>query len=103
MKSPLKQYTADHRFLLDAVARQAGFSSPVVIDLDEFYVPLTRAARKGEFLPIDGVLVRDWDPDNRRVYPGIQLGMRFYDLEGIRFVRVRSAVNDQQNTWGMDF
>jgi hypothetical protein len=103
MTSQLQQYTADHRRLLDLVARRAGFASPVAVDLDEFYEPLMRQARKGEFLPIDGVLVRDWDPDNRKVYPGLLLGMRCYEVQGIRIVRVRFPFNNQQNGWGFDF
>src|SRR5262249_59728314 len=62
-----------------------------------------KAARRGPLLPVDGVLVRDWDPDNRHSAPGLQMGMRFYDIEGIRFVRVRFAYNDTLNCWGLDF
>jgi hypothetical protein len=54
-------------------------------------------------LPVDGVLVRDWDPDNRRLHSGLQLGMRLYDIEGIHFVKVRFAFNDQHNAWALDF
>jgi hypothetical protein len=103
MKSPLQHYTEDHHRLLEAVARQAGIADPVAIDLDDFTVPLMRVARKGELLPIDGVLVRDWDPDNRRVYPGLRLGLRLYSVEGIRFARVRFAHSEQSNGWGLDF
>src|SRR5215510_12562767 len=103
MSSQLKQYTADHRYLLEVVTKQAGLAEPVAVELDEFYVPLLKAARKGPLLPIDGVLVRDWDPDNRRIAPGFQLGMRLYDLEGIRFVRVRCGHGNQSNIWGLDF
>jgi hypothetical protein len=103
MESHLKTYTADHRHLIALAARQAGFADPVAIDLDEFYEPLIRAARKGEVLPVDGVLVRDWDPDNRRVYPGMLLGMRLYEVQGVRFVRVRFPFSNQQNGWGFDF
>jgi hypothetical protein len=103
MTSPLQQYTADHRYLLDVVSTQAGLVEPVAVELDEFYVPLLKAARKGALLPVDGVLVRDWDPDNRRIAPGFQLGMRLYDIEGIRFVRVRFGHANQANVWGLDF
>src|SRR4029078_7900768 len=85
------------------VARQAGIADPVAVDLDDFTVPLMKAARKGPLIPIDGVLVRDWDPDNRRVYPGVRLGMRLYTIEGIRFARVRFGYSEQQNGWGLDF
>src|SRR5207245_7347385 len=67
---------ADHRYLMEIVAREAGFTAPVALDLDEFYSPLVKVSRKGPVLPVDGVLVRDWDPDNRRFAPGFQLGMR---------------------------
>src|SRR5260370_12419636 len=75
MTSQLQQYAADHRRLLDLVARRAGFASPIAVDLDEFYEPLMRHARKGDFLPIDGVLVRDWDPANRKAYPLLLLAI----------------------------
>jgi hypothetical protein len=99
----LQGYAADHRFLLDQVARSAGFEDPVVIDLDEFYEPVLRHARKKALVPIEGVLIRDWDPDNRRVYPGVQLGCRIYELQGVRFARVRFAYDNHQNGWGFDF
>jgi hypothetical protein len=103
MLSHLKQYTADHRYLLEVVARQAGFADPVPINLDEYYVPLLKRARRREMLPIDGVLVRDWDPDGRRVHPGVQLGMRVYEIDGVRFVRVRFPFHDRRHWSGLDF
>src|SRR5439155_7769658 len=101
--SKLEQYAADHRFLLETIGRQAGFAEPVAIDLDEFYLPLVKNARKRELLPVDGVFVRDWDPDNRRTSPGFQIGMRVYEIENVRFVRVRFHHNDRLNGWGLDF
>jgi hypothetical protein len=64
---------------------------------------LFKVARKGALVPVDGVLVRDWDPDNRRLHAGLQLGMRLYEIEGVRFVKVRFAHSDQLNGWGLDF
>ena len=101
--SPLKTFTADHRTLLHSVARQAGFTDPVAIDADEFYCPLLSKARKKEVLPIQGVLVRDWDPDNRRSCPGIQLGMRLYEIEGMRFAVVNFPFTDVYYHWGFYF
>jgi hypothetical protein len=99
----IQQYAEDHKYLLDLVTRQAGLVDPIAVDMDEFYGPLIRQAKKGPLLPIEGVLVRDWDPDLRRVGPGIQIGMRLYEIEGIRFVRVRYQHNDRANCWGLDF
>jgi hypothetical protein len=101
--SKLIQYAADHRYLLDQAAQACGFSQPVAIDMDEFYAPLVRAARKGALVPIDGVLVRDWDPDGRRTNPGLQIGMRIYEINGLRFVVVRFVHNDHYNSWGLNF
>jgi len=101
--SELQAFAADHRLLLEQVSRVAGLEDAVAIDLDEFYEPVLRHAIKGAVLPIEGVLIRDWDPDNRRVYPGIELGCRLYTLEGIRFVRVRFTHNSQRNAWASEF
>jgi hypothetical protein len=101
--SDLKQYTADHRYLLEQAGRAARLADPVAIELAEFYLPVIKAARRRELLPIDGVLVRDWDPDGRRTNPGVQLGMRLYEIEDVRFVRVRFIHDDHNSCWGMDF
>lgn len=103
MDTPLRDYAADHRYLLECVAQQAGFAQPVAIDMDEFYLPLVKNAIRRDILPVDGVLVRDWDPDNRRTHPGVQIGIRIYEIEGIRFARVRFHQDDHANCWGLDF
>jgi hypothetical protein len=103
MMSELKRYTADHRYLLEEAGRACGFTEPIAVDLDEFHAPLLKASKRRQLLPIDGVLVRDWDPNNRSTSPGLQLGMRVYEIQGIRFVRVRFAHSDQYNGWGLDF
>jgi hypothetical protein len=103
MESQLKQYAFDHRYLLEVVSRQAQLADPVVIDLDEFYGPLLKAARKGPMMPVDGVFIRDWDPTNRQTHPGFQIGMRLYEVDGIRLVRVRFHYDERCNGWGLDF
>jgi cell division protease FtsH len=103
MESPLQEYAADHRYLMNAVARQVGFADPVALDLDDFHTPLLKAARRGDLLPLDGVLIRDWDPDNRKIYPGIRLGLRVYTIDGVRFVRVCFSHHDNVNGAGLDF
>ncbi len=99
----LKHYAADHRYLLTAAGRAAGLADPVAIDLDEFAAPLLKKARRGPLVPIDGVLVRDWDPDNRRTYLGAQLGLRLYDVEGVRFARVSFTYHDHRHYSGLTF
>ncbi|HEV3205122.1 MAG TPA: ATP-binding protein [Gemmataceae bacterium] len=99
----LRQVTGDHRYVLEVVARQAGFTSPVAVNLDDFYTPLVKMSRKGAILPIDGVLVRDWCPENRRLSPGLQLGMRFYEIERIQFVTVHFRFDEQRNYWAFNF
>src|SRR5262245_12342791 len=103
MASPLQNYTGDHCFLLEAAKAQAGVIDPVPVNLDEFYAPLVAKAHKRGLLPIDGVLVRDWDPDNRKLAPGVHLGMRLYEIDGIRFVRIRFPYHDRKHWGGLDF
>ena len=99
----LEQYAADHRYLLAAAGRQAGFADPVAVHLDEFDAPLLKAARRGPVLPLNGVLVRDWDPDDRRTSPGVQ--HRHAPLRDRRHpLRPRPLLpHDNLNGWGLDF
>ncbi len=39
MKSSLRRYTADHRYLLELAATHLHFSSPVAINLDDLELP----------------------------------------------------------------
>jgi len=103
MTSQLHDYTADHRFLLEAAAQAAHLADPIAIHLDEFYMPLLKTASKRALLPIDGVMVRDWAPEGRRYHPGVQLGLRAYEIEGIRFVRCRLPYNGTRHWSGLDF
>jgi hypothetical protein len=103
MATPLEQYAADHRRLLEAAGRCAGFADPVAVDLDEFEAPLVTGARRGPPLPLDGVLVRDWDPDTRRTGPGVRIGMRLYEIDDVRFVRVSFLPDSDVNCAGYDF
>src|SRR5947209_16789491 len=100
--TPLADFTTDHRYLLQRVAGAAGFADPVAIDLDEFAEPLLKRARRGPILPVDGVLVRDWDPDDRKTSPGVQLGLRLYEVEGVRFAQV-AFYHDDRSCWGFHF
>jgi hypothetical protein len=103
MSTPLQQYAADHRLLLEAAARHMRFADPVAIYLDEFMVPLLKASRRGEIFPLEGVLIRDWDPDNRHSHPGVQIGLRAYEIQGVPYARIRFPHTDNANFWGLDF
>jgi cell division protease FtsH len=103
MNTTLEQYAADHRRLLESAGRALGFADPVAVDMDEFYTPLVKAARRGALMPLDGVLVRDWDADNRRAGPGVRIGMRLYEIAGLHFARVRFVHHDNLNCAGLDF
>ena len=83
----LEQYTADHRDLLDEVAKAAGITDPVAFVPSGLYYPLLQNATRGGLLPIDGLLVRDWIGVSRKFWPGVQFGARRYRLGGVAFVR----------------
>lgn len=91
--TPIEQLLSGHRFLAAEAARAAGFADPIAVDFDEYHRPLLRAARRGPFVPLGGVLIRDWDPDTRRTETGCQVGARLYDLDGIRFVLVNAHID----------
>src|SRR5262245_3637425 len=103
MATAMQQFAEDHRSLLEAVRAGTGMADPVAVDRDEFETPLLKAARKGELLPIHGALVRDWDPHSRRADPGIELGMRVYHIEGVRFVCVRFYFDRFARSAGLQF
>lgn len=88
---PLQDFTADHRYLIAAAAQAGGFRDPVAFDADDFQTHLLKAARRGRFFPVDGVFIRDWDPDFRRVWPGMMVGLRQYHLDSLTFIRAYTA------------
>ncbi|MCC6419582.1 MAG: ATP-binding protein [Gemmataceae bacterium] len=101
--SQLQQYTADHRYLLDVVARAAGFAHPVAVTFSQLAAPLLRASRKGDLIPIDGVLVRDWYPYPTPTLSGVGFGARGYEVEGVRYVVVQAQHDMNANDWGLNF
>ncbi len=101
--SKLRQYTAEHRYLLDLVARQAGFAAPVAVYLSDLHEPLLSGARRGELLPIDGVLIREWYPDADATETGVCFGLRFYEIEGVRFVSVNAGHHRRAPYWTLNF
>lgn len=96
MPLPLPLVTGDHRELVAAAAQAAGISDPVAIDLDEFRHPILRHARRGPFVPVQGVLIRTWGRSHPWFWPGITFGVRLYTLDGIRLARCVAAHNTDE-------
>ncbi len=94
MSTPLQRYIEDHKFILDAISKAANIADPMAVDLDEFCNPLIAKSKRGAVLPLDGVLIRDWDPDYRKFWPGLRFGVRMYEIEGIRFARAYAGVSE---------
>jgi cell division protease FtsH len=103
MLSSLQNYTAAHRYVLETVAHAADIVDPVAFSAGSFHWPLLKAARKGPKLPIDGVLVPDWDISQRGAYPGIRLGARMYDLAGVRFVTIQFSFDQYLEETALNF
>jgi cell division protease FtsH len=87
MPLPLSQITSHHRTLVRACGEALGTADPVVFDPDDLQDSLVKAARRGPFKPIQGMMIRDWDRDSPRTDVGINFGIRIYTLQGIRFAR----------------
>lgn len=92
--TPLQNFLADQRHLLDRAARTADLKDAVAVSADIYLHPLKKAAVRGPVLPLDGVLVRDWDRDFPETSSGLRFGIRLYTLEGIRFATVDADFED---------
>jgi hypothetical protein len=84
----LQQFTADHRYLVKVVEKKTGFVDPVLFDADDSYSVLLKNARGHDPLPVDGVLIRTWEPSYPQVEDGVLLGMRIWEIQGVRFASV---------------
>lgn len=98
----IAEYAADHQTLLAAAAAAAGLADPVAFDPDDLRKPLLADAVRGPVLPLDGVLIRDWDRDTAN-NPGVRFGLRTYTLGGVRFVRCTSDFHSDQYSYAYDF
>jgi hypothetical protein len=94
-KTLLEQYTADHQALREVLVREAQIVEPVLVDASEFQWSLLRIARKGKLLPMHGVLVRYWSSQDRGCDSGIHLGIRLYEIQGVRFAMVHFLFTTQ--------
>jgi hypothetical protein len=103
MSLPLHQVSADHRALVRAAAEAARIADPVTLVLDEFQMPILGRAKRGPFVPVEGVFIRDWDRSYTRYWPGMKFGIRVYMLDDIRFARCVSENSDNQPHHLADF
>lgn len=95
----LTDYLADHRTLVEAAARAAGIADPVAFVPGSYVYSLLMISVRGDLLPLDGVLLRDWLTGGRHYQPGTQFGIRLYSAENIRFARCVAAMhNDFKET-----
>jgi len=95
MPLPLSQITSQHKALVRACGEALGIADPVVFDPDDLQDPLVKAARRGPFYPIQGMMIRDWNRDSPRIDVGINFGIRIFTLQGIRFARCVSNHSKQ--------
>ena len=86
--TPLALQVEAQTMLIAQAARALGAGDVIAFAPDEFTEPLLKAATRGPVLPIEGVLIRNWDRDNRRTMPGVAVGLRVYTLGELRFCRV---------------
>lgn len=96
-------YTSDHATLLAAASRVTGMTDLVSFQLDSFRdATLTRSTR-GPVLPLDGMLIRDWDRTNRSTYSGLVFGARTYTIQDVKFVHIVGRCDDDLPIYGYDF
>jgi hypothetical protein len=103
MMCQLQNFTANHRYLLHEIGRLTGMEEPLAVVPGELYQPLLKSARKLELLPIDGVLIRSWDPDHWRHMAGISLGARLFMIDGVRFVDVQMDMDNHADASALSF
>ncbi|HVK17829.1 MAG TPA: ATP-binding protein [Fimbriiglobus sp.] len=100
MSTPLSEFTADHKTVVAAAAAAAGIADPVVFDPDDFADPLLENSVRGPLVPVDGVLIRDWDRNWRAAWPGVNYGVRVYRADGITFARGYCGLAPELTTTG---
>jgi len=100
--TPLELYSADHRQLLARAAEAARLADPVAVRLGCYSNVLLAAAKAGPVMPVEGVLVRDWCPHSEPS-AGLGLGVRPYEIEGLRFAVVEFGHSDWVSHEGLAF
>jgi cell division protease FtsH len=101
MNTPLADLAADHATILREVGAAAGMTDPVAFDGDDFASTLLNHSIRGAVYPLAGVLIRDWDRDWKRVWPGTVAGFRLHKLRGITFARVHFSTETRLQDHGL--
>jgi cell division protease FtsH len=91
--TPLTSYAEDHRRLVAAAATAADLTDPIAFTPSVYAYYLLKSAVRGQLVPLEGVLYRDWMTSGRHYFPGTQFGVRLYTAENIRFARCVAGVN----------
>ena len=91
--TPLADYAADHRFLVDAAAKAAGLTDPVAFTPGPHLFPLVNSSVRGPLVPLDGALLRQWMTGCRTYWPSTRFGIRLYTAGGMRFARCVANVH----------
>ena len=91
--TPLADYAADHRFMVEAAAQAAGLTDPVAFSPGAHLFPLISSSVRGPLVPIDGALLRQWITGARTYWPSARFGIRLYTADGMRFARCVANVH----------
>src|SRR5262245_20159101 len=101
--TPLADYSADHRKLVEAAASAAKLTDPIAFTPAHYAYYLLKCAIRGPLIPLAGTLLRDWMTGGRHYYPGTRFGVRLYTAGDIPFARVVATVDDRLSQEAYDF
>ncbi|QVL31557.1 ATP-binding protein [Telmatocola sphagniphila] len=90
----MQHYAADQKKTIEQAGRIAGIKDPVAFDPSYFFSDLMEHSTRGPVLPLEGLLVRDWNPYFRRTHAGVTFGVRGYRIEGIPFARIQALLDE---------
>ncbi|HVL11229.1 MAG TPA: ATP-binding protein [Gemmata sp.] len=101
--TPIATYAADHPRLVASAARAAKIADPLAFSPGSYAYYLLKSAVRGELVPLEGVLLRDWLTGGRHYWPGAKFGVRLYAADGVRFARVVAHLDNDYQEEHYDF
>jgi len=101
--TPIATYAADHPRLVASAARAAKIADPLAFSPASYAYYLLKSAVRGELVPLEGVLLRDWLTGGRHYWPGAKFGVRLYAADGVRFARVVAHLDNDYQEEHYDF